>query len=46
MFQVIFMFSDLILIKEIIIFSTSFVFGKADFQKTLPVVLSGELGHE
>ena len=46
MFQVIFIFSDWILIKQIILFSTVFVFGEAHFQKTLSGVVSGELGHE
>ena len=46
MFQVIFIFSDWILIKQIIVFSTPFVLGETDFQKILPVVLREELGHE
>ena len=41
MFQVIFMFSDWILIKQIIVFSTPFCLGETDFQKILPRVLSG-----
>ena len=44
MFQVIFiLFSDWILIKQII---TLFVLKETDFQKILPGVLSGGLGHE
>ena len=43
MFQVIFIFSDWILIKEIIVFSTAFVLGERDFQK---ILLSGGLGHK
>ena len=46
MFQVIFMLSDWILIKQILVFSTPFVLGEPNFQKILPGVLSGELGHE
>ena len=46
MFQVIFIFSDWILIKKIIVSSTHFVLGETDFQKILPGVLSGGLGHE
>ena len=46
MFQVIFIFSDRILIKKIIVSFTHFVFGETDFQKILPGVLSGGLGHE
>ena len=46
MFQVIFIFSDWILIKQIIVSSNIFVLGETDFQKYLPVVLSGGLGHE
>ena len=46
MFQVILIFSDWILIKQIIVSSTLFAFGKTDFQKVLPGVLIGELGHE
>ena len=46
MFQVIFIFSDWILIKQIIVSSTPFVLGETDFQKILPGVLSGGLGHE
>ena len=44
MFQVIFIFSEWILIKQIIVFSTPFVLWETDFQKLLPGVLSGELG--
>ena len=46
MFQVIFIFSDSILVKKIIVSSTLFVMGEIDFQKTLPRVLTGELRHE
>ena len=46
MFQVIFIFSDWISIKQIIVSSTSFVLGETDFQKILPGVLSGGLVHE
>ena len=46
MFQVIFIFSDWILIKRIIVFSIPFVLGETDFQKILHEVLSGEMGHE
>ena len=46
MFQVTFIFSDLILIKQIIVFSTPFALGETDFQKLLSGVLSGGLGHE
>ena len=35
MFEVIFIFSDCVLIKQIMIFSTLFVLGKTDFQKIL-----------
>ena len=43
MLQVIFIFSDWILIKQIIIFSTPFCLGETDFQKIQSGVLSGEL---
>ena len=46
MLQVIFIFSDWILIKQIIVSSTPFVMGEIDFQKILPGVLSEGLGHE
>ena len=46
MFQVIFIFSDLILIKQMIVFITLFVLWETDFQIILPGVLSGELGHD
>ena len=46
MFQVIFIFSDWISIKQIIVSSTPFVLGEKDFQKILPGVLSWGLGHE
>ena len=46
MFQVIFIFSYWILMKQIIVFSTTFYLGKTDFQKVLPGVLSGELEYE
>ena len=45
-FQVIFIFSDWILIEQIIASSTPSVLGETDFQKILPGVLSGGLGHE
>ena len=44
MFQVIFIFFDWILIKQIIVSSTSFVLGETDFKKLLPGVLSWRLG--
>ena len=44
MFQVIFIFSDRILIKKIIVSSTHFIFRETDFQKILPGVLSGVWG--
>ena len=43
LFQVIFKFFDWILIKQIIVFSTSFDLGKTDFQKFPPGILSGKL---
>ena len=46
MFQVNFIFSDWILIKQIIVSSDPFVLGETDFQKILTGVLSGGLGHE
>ena len=46
MFQVILIFSDYILIKQIIVSSTLFILGETYFQKILPGVLIGELGHE
>ena len=46
MFQVIFIFSDWILIKKIIVSSTHFVLGETDFQKIPPGVLSGGQGHD
>ena len=47
MFQVIFIFSAWILIKQIKVFSTHFCcWGETDFQKILVGVLSGERGHE
>ena len=45
-FQIILIFSDWILIKQIIVSSTLFVLGETDFQKILPGVLSGGLGYE
>ena len=45
-FQVALRFFDWILIKQIIVSSTPFVFGETDFQNILPGVLSGGLGHE
>ena len=46
MFQVSFIFSDWILIKQIIFSSTPFALGETDLQNVLPGVLSGGLGHE
>ena len=46
MFPVIFIFSDSILIKQIIVSSTPFVLGEIDFQKMLPGVLSRGLRHK
>ena len=46
MFQVIFIFSDWILIKQILVFSTPFRLEEKDFQNVLPVVLSGKRRHE
>ena len=46
MFQVIFIFSDWILIKQIIPSSAPSALGETDFEKILPGVLSGGLGHE
>ena len=47
MFQFILIFSDWILIKQIIVFSTPFCCcGEIDFQKILPGVLSGEWGQD
>ena len=46
MFQVTLIFSDWILIKQIIVSSTLFVLGETDFQKILPGVLTGELVQE
>ena len=46
MCKLIFIFSDWILIKQIIVSSTPFVMAEADFQKVLPGVFTGELGHE
>ena len=46
MFQVIFILSDLILLKQIIVSSNTFVLGETNFQKALPGILSGGLGHE
>ena len=46
MFQVNLIFPNYILIKQIIVSFTLFVFGETDFQKILPGVLIGELGHE
>ena len=45
MFQVIFIFFDWILRKKIIVSSTHYVLGETDFQKILPGVLNGGLGH-
>ena len=46
MFQAIFIISNWILIKKMIVSSTHFVLGEADFQKILPGFLSGGLGYE
>ena len=46
MFQVMFIFSDGILIEQIIASSTPSVLGETDFQKILAGVLSGGLGIE
>ena len=46
MFQAILIFSDWILIKQIIVSFTLFVLGETDFQKILPEVLIDELSHE
>ena len=46
MFQVTLIFSDWILIKQIIVSSTLFVLAETDFQKILPGVLTGELAQE
>ena len=42
--QAVFIFSDWILIKQIIVSSTPFILAETDFQKLLPGVLSGRLG--
>ena len=44
MFQVIFIFSDWILIKQIIVSFTPFVLGETDFEKILPGVLNRGTG--
>ena len=44
--QIIQNINKLILIKQIIVSSTPFVLREADFQKILPGLLSGGLGHE
>ena len=46
MFQGIFIFSDWILIEQIIASLQHTILGEADFQKIQPRVLSGGLGHE
>ena len=46
MFQVILIFSDYILIKQIIVSFTLFFLRETDFQAILPGVSIGELGHE
>ena len=46
MFQVIFIFSDWILIEQIMASSNRFVLGETDFQKIIPGVLSWGLGYE
>ena len=45
MFQFILIFSDSVLIEQIIAFSTLSVLGETDFQKHMPGVLSGGLWH-
>ena len=46
MLEVIFIFSDCVLTEQIIASSNPFsVFGETDFQKILPGVMSGGLGH-
>ena len=44
--QIIQNINKLILIKQIIVSPTAFVLGEQNFQKILPGVLSGGLGHE
>ena len=46
MFQVIFIFSDWMLIEQIMASSNRFVLGETDFQKIIPGVLSWGLGYE
>ena len=46
MFQVIFIYSDWILIEKIMASSNCFVLGETDFQKIVPGVLSWGLGYE
>ena len=46
MLQFIFIFSDWVLIKQIIVSSTPFVLQETDFQKILPGVLIAGLGHK
>ena len=46
MLQVIFIFSDWISMKQIIVSFNPFDLGETDFQKTLPRVLNGGVGHE
>ena len=46
MLQVIFVFSDLILTEQIIASSTLSLLEESDFQKKLPGILSGRLGHD
>ena len=46
MFQVIFIFSDWILIEQIMASSNRFVLGETDFQKIITGVLSWGLGYE
>ena len=46
MFQIIVIFSDWIMIKQIIVFSFPFALGETDFQNILTGILSEELGQE
>ena len=45
-FKVIFIFSDRILINQVIVYSNPFFLGETDFQKILPGVLTEGLRHE
>ena len=46
MFRILLIFSDWILLKQIIVSSTTLFLGETDFQKILPGVLNGLLEHE